>query len=646
MYGKYFTATTATAAIVSATETGSTVTIATSTAGGFAVGNTVVISGVATPGYNGTFTITAVSGKTFTYNNVTTGLAASGGGKAALPLKWSATGQMLLTNSPNSRGSFVGSEDIDLVPTGPRVAMFPTTAGTPAPFVVTWSSYLSSNNNFDILAESFNPNGSARAASFQVNEAAATLQPSLSPPTIGWQLMPDVSVDTQGHITIVWTSFGQDNAEVGNPSILDYGIYARMYNEDGSNYFDPGLGTYPLEFRVNATTLGNQTAPAVASDDPSDNSIIAWVGPDTLAPNTTTAIYSRVINPPAANPAKATGSAVIAPAVTTNPVSQAATAGATVTFKAAASGSPAPNVQWQVSSNNGSTFTSIAGANSTSYTLTTAASENGYEYRAAFTNSMGTVNSIPATLEVGTPSVTANSVPVVKTNPASQAVNAGAAVTFTAAASGTPTPTVQWQSSTNGSTWVNIAGAISTSYGFTASSGMTGTMYRAVFTNSVGTAATSSAVLTVYAPPAITTNPASQSVAVGVQVVFTAAASGSPTPTVQWQSSTNGTTWTSISGATSTSLPVVASATISGTQYRAVFANSAGTATTTAAKLTVSVNVAPAVSLNPLSQTVTVGKSATFTAAATGAPRRPCSGSPARMERHGPTSPARRPPPT
>ena len=376
--------------------------------------------------------------------------------------------------------------------------MFPTTAGTPAPFVVTWSSYLSSNNNFDILAESFNPNGSARAASFQVNEAAATLQPSLSPPTIGWQLMPDVSVDTQGHITIVWTSFGQDNAEIGNPSFLDYGIYARMYNEDGSNYFDPGLGTFPLEFRVNATTLGNQTAPAVASDNPSDNSIIAWVGPDTLAPNTTTAIYSRVIDPPGASPAKAPGSAIIAPAVTTNPVSQAATAGATVTFTAAASGSPAPNVQWQVSSNNGSTFTSIAGANSTSYTLTTAASENGYEYRAAFTNSMGTVDSIPATLEVGTPSVTANSVPVVKTNPASQAVNAGAAVTFTAAASGTPTPTVQWQSSTNGSTWVNIAGAISTSYGFTASSGMTGTMYRAVFTNSVGTAATSSAVLTVY----------------------------------------------------------------------------------------------------------------------------------------------------
>ena len=40
--------------------------------------------------------------------------------------------------------------------------------------------------------------------------------------------------------------------------------------------------------------------------------------------------------------------------------------------------------------------------------------------------------------------------PVVTTQPASQTVTAGQTVTFTAAASGNPTPTVQWQVSTNG----------------------------------------------------------------------------------------------------------------------------------------------------------------------------------------------------
>ena len=103
----------------------------------------------------------------------------------------------------------------------------------------------------------------------------------------------------QGDFTIVWTSFGQDNAEDGNPQILDYGIYARMYNANGTDYFDPALGSTPREFRVNATTLGNQVAPAVASNDPNDDSIIAWVGPDTTAAGTT-AIYLRVVDPPVA----------------------------------------------------------------------------------------------------------------------------------------------------------------------------------------------------------------------------------------------------------------------------------------------------------------------------------------------------------
>ena len=44
--------------------------------------------------------------------------------------------------------------------------------------------------------------------------------------------------------------------------------------------------------------------------------------------------------------------------------------------------------------------------------------------------------------------------------------------------------------------------------------------------------------------PAVTTQPASQTKCAGVNVIFNSAASGSPAPTVQWQESTNGTTWT------------------------------------------------------------------------------------------------------
>jgi hypothetical protein len=66
-----------------ATESGNTVTITTSAAHGFAVGQQVTIASVGVSGYNGTFTIQTVpSSTTFTYADAASSLAASGGGTA------------------------------------------------------------------------------------------------------------------------------------------------------------------------------------------------------------------------------------------------------------------------------------------------------------------------------------------------------------------------------------------------------------------------------------------------------------------------------------------------------------------------------------------------------------------------------------
>lgn len=89
--------------------------------------------------------------------------------------------------------------------------------------------------------------------------------------------------------------------------------------------------------------------------------------------------------------------------------------------------------------------------------------------------------------------------------------------------------------------------------------------------------------------PAVTTQPTSVSATAGADAVFTAAASGSPAPSVKWQSSTDGTTYADVAGATSATLTVPAvTLAQSGTQYRAVFTNSAGSVTTNAVQLTVS----------------------------------------------------------
>lgn len=90
-------------------------------------------------------------------------------------------------------------------------------------------------------------------------------------------------------------------------------------------------------------------------------------------------------------------------------------------------------------------------------------------------------------------------------------------------------------------------------------------------------------------PPAVTTQPVSQTVAVGATASFTASASGSPSPSVQWQvSSDSGASFTNIAGATAATYTSPATtAGDNGRQYRAVFTNSQGSATSSAATLTV-----------------------------------------------------------
>ena len=113
--------------------------------------------------------------------------------------------------------------------------------------------------------------------------------------------------------------------------------------------------------------------------------------------------------------------------------------------------------------------------------------------------------------------------------------------------------------------------------------------------------------------PVVITNPVSATVTAGSTHTFTASCSGVLTPTVQWQTSTDGgNTWTNITGATGTSYTTGALALVqSGTQYRAVCTNASGTATTTPATVTVTVPASPTPTVTT---TVTVSPVATPTA--------------------------------
>jgi len=95
-------------------------------------------------------------------------------------------------------------------------------------------------------------------------------------------------------------------------------------------------------------------------------------------------------------------------------------------------------------------------------------------------------------------------------------------------------------------------------------------------------------------PPAFTTQPANQTISAGQNAVFTAVATGIPSPVIRWQSSSDGgTTWTNLPEASSSvgtaTLTVVSGPGIfNGLKFRAVATNPSGTATSNAATITLS----------------------------------------------------------
>jgi len=301
------------------------------------------------------------------------------------------------------------------------------------------------------------------------------------------------------------------------------------------------------------------------------------------------------------------------PIITTQPAGQTANAGATVTFTAAASGVPSPTYQWRKNGGN------IPGATGASLALTNVTSADAATYSVVASNTAGSATSTGATLTVntGTP-------PAVTTQPAGQVANTGATVTFTVAASGTPAPAYQWRKNgSNLSNGGNISGVNTATLTLTNVQSIDAATYSVVASNTAGSAASSDAALTINTgtAPAITTEPASQTVNAGTTITFSVVATGTPAPTYQWRKNgINLSNSGNISGATGAALTLSSVTSADAATYNVVVTNTAGSATSSEAVLTVSTGVAPAIAAQPASQTVFTGANVTFTAAASGSP--------------------------
>ncbi len=202
--------------------------------------------------------------------------------------------------------------------------------------------------------------------------------------------------------------------------------------------------------------------------------------------------------------------------------------------------------------------------------------------------------------------------PAITTQPATQTVTAGATVTFTVTASGSPT--FQWRK--DGATLTGATAATLTRTNVTAADAGA---YSVVVTNSAGSATSNVATLTVNATtaaPAITTPPANQTGAIGGSATFTVVATGNPAPTYQWLKNS-----IAIAGATSASLTLSNLSLADATNYVVNVSNSSGTVTSAAATLNVNaVSSAPVISAQPTSQTVPPGSTVALTVTANGVP--------------------------
>ncbi len=288
----------------------------------------------------------------------------------------------------------------------------------------------------------------------------------------------------------------------------------------------------------------------------------------------------------------------VAPKVTTQPSSLTVALPASATFTLVASGSPSPTYQWYRNS------AAISGATSASYTLpSTSTADSGASFTCVATNIAGSVTSAAAILTVA-------SSPSIATQPFSQSVTAGSSATFSVTVASTTSVTYQWLRNS-----VAISGATSASFSIVATAmGDSGSSFTCSVTNSAGSVTSAAATLTVTAgtsAPAIFMQPGSQAVSAGATVVFSVVASGSAPLSYQWYRNT-----VAIPGATAASYTTATISSVdSGSVFTCTVTNSAGSATTAAAVLTVAAG--PTITVQPASQTVTAGTSVTFTVAAT-----------------------------
>ena len=201
--------------------------------------------------------------------------------------------------------------------------------------------------------------------------------------------------------------------------------------------------------------------------------------------------------------------------------------------------------QWQMSTDDGATWEDIPGATAQNHTIAGAALDTPALFRRMAMAGGNVIATTPVRVDMEPALET--------THPQAVSICHGGVHVFDleAATGGWGAITYQWQASANGTAWTDMNGA--TDPTLTVAALTTNTHFRRVATAAdFGTTVVSNGALVTVHPLLTTQHPMATTIYTGTTHTFNVgvATGGSGTIAYQWQSSTNGTTWTTISGAT------------------------------------------------------------------------------------------------
>ncbi len=383
--------------------------------------------------------------------------------------------------------------------------------------------------------------------------------------------------------------------------------------------------TYQWQF-FNGTTWGN-----VANGSPS-GSTFSGNTTNSLTVSGITATGShqfRLLVNDAANgcgqaiSSTATIIVVADPAISVQPTGGTICVGGSQVLSATATGGNSLTYQWQFFNGtswgnvaNGSPAGSTFSGNTTnSLTVNGITATGSHQFRLLVNdaaNGCGQAISSTATIIV-------NSDPTISISGAATICSGGTATLTSTTGNGAGTCTVQWQSSPDGSTaWANISGA--TSSNFTTPVLTTSTFYRALYSctgNGCDGAVSNSQQIAVVADPSVNLVGANVAVCSGGGVTLSASVSGGTGAiSYQWQDSPDGTTFSTIAGATN--INYTTPALTATTYYRVLISfvgNGCESATSASASVTVVADPTISISGNP---NICDGGTVTMTATTTG----------------------------